>query len=57
MTRFFVALLMATILTCSPALAQEDEPDSLAVNPARIQTTLPSGMQVLIKSLPDAALT
>ena len=49
--------MISLLLVACPALSQEDEPDSLAVEPVQIQTILPSGMQVLIKSLPDAALT
>lgn len=57
MARFSAPLLISLLLVACPALSQEDEPDSLAVEPVQIQTILPSGMQVLIKSLPDAALT
>jgi len=56
MSRIFPAILILVFSHLTEVLAQESPPDSLSVESVQLSRTLDNGMQVVVKSMPDAAL-
>ena len=56
MSRIFLAILILVFFHVTEIPAQDSPPDSLPVEPVQLSKTLDNGLQVVVESMPDAAL-